>query len=173
MAEANIVGFISRPSWPFPPANTSLLRISWVSSRTRGKLQLNVSQRNALELRLSALLVMNSHMARIMHQHQEAQAAIHLRTTFTGWSHDTAVGPLLRCVDQLDGRLCPAAVDVGDVVHRQSTVQAALADRAAVLLLNPQGVDDGWVALNAAGEITPVLRITQQLAGVFWPHLGE
>jgi hypothetical protein len=96
-----------------------------------------------------------------MHQGQEAEAAIHFWTTFAGWRHDAAVCPVLRGVNQLNGCLCSAAVDVRDVVHRQSTVQAALADRAAVLLLNPQGVDDGWVALNAAGEITPVLRITQ------------
>jgi hypothetical protein len=132
------------------------------------------SQRDALASRsLSLLLSMDLYMTGVVHESQEAEAAIYLWTTFTGWRHDTAVGPLLRCVNKLDGRLCPAAVDVRDVVHRQSTVQAALADRAAVLLFNPQGVDDGWVALNAAGEITPVLRITQQLAGVFRPHFGE
>lgn len=165
---------------------SSRLKLWWLTSRpfskpffTRlswdGRLHLgpwSLSQRYAPELRpLSLLLSMDLYMTGVVHQRQEAEAAIHLRTTFTGWCHDTAVGPLLRCVSQLDGLLCPAAVDIGDVVHRQATVQAALTDRAAVLLFNPQGFDDGGVALNAASEITPVLRITQQLASVFWAHL--
>ena len=116
---------------------------------------------------------MNLYMAGVVHQRKESQAAINLRTTFAGRRHDTAVGPVLRGVYQFDGGFSPAAVDVRDMVHRQTTVQAALADRAAVLLLNPQGVDDGWVALDAASEISPMLCIAEQFTRFFRPYFWQ
>lgn len=72
--------------------------------------------------------------------------------------------------DRLLGR---AAMDVGHVVYGEASLQAALTDRAAVILLGPEGFDDRWIPLDPASEITPVLGITQQLPGIVGAHLGQ
>jgi len=72
--------------------------------------------------------------------------------------------------DRLLGR---AAMDVGHVVHGEASLQAALTDRAAVILLGAEGFDDSWTPLDPAGEVTPVFCITQQLTGIVGAHLRQ
>ena len=58
-------------------------------------------------------------------------------------------------------------------MNGQSTLQAALTDRAAVLLPLPQRLDDRWVSLDAASEIAPVLRIAEQFTRILWPYFWQ
>lgn len=77
------------------------------------------------------------------------------------------------CLVYQDRLLGRAAMDVGHVVYGEASLQAALTDWTAVILLQPEGFDDRWIPLDPASEITPVLGITQQLPGVVWAHLGQ
>ena len=112
-------------------------------------------------------------MAGVVHQSKEAQASSLLRATFAWWCHHVAVSATSSRLVYEDRLLGRTAMDVGHVVHGEPTLQAALTDRAAVILLGPEGFDDRWIPLDPAGEITPVFGITQKLPGIVGAHLGQ